>query len=345
MKENELEDNHALQRYFNQRLREILESKARYMVGWDEILQPDLPKTIVIQSWRGRESLYQTAQKGYQGILSNGYYIDLCKPAAHHYLNDPLPPDAPLNDEEKKRVLGGEATMWAELVTPETVDSRIWPRTAAIAERFWSPAEVKDVEDMYRRLDIISRQLEDIGLTHVRNRRMMMERVWRGGSIAPLEAFVSYVEPLKVYDRHYQGVDYSTDLSFTRLPDIAIPDAPGARKFNRRVEAYLSGDLSQRGNHDLRMEMGSWAGIHEKLTERSKMAPHVKEMLPLSGNLSSLGELGIEAMDYIDEKKSPEGAWKKEGAQVIKDGKTSYLESELMVIAGVEKLVEAALKQ
>ena len=40
-----------------------------------------------------------------------------------HYLNDPLPADSPLNKEEMKRILGGEATMWAELVTNETVDS------------------------------------------------------------------------------------------------------------------------------------------------------------------------------------------------------------------------------
>jgi len=42
--------------------------------------------------------------------------------------------------------------MWTEWVTPEILDSRIWPRTAAIAERLWSPQEVTDVASMYRRL-------------------------------------------------------------------------------------------------------------------------------------------------------------------------------------------------
>ncbi|NIT61404.1 MAG: beta-hexosaminidase, partial [Aliifodinibius sp.] len=71
-------------------------------VGWDEILHPDLPNTIVIQSWRGQESLINAAQQGYKGILSNGYYIDLMQPASFHYLNDPIPEDAPLTDEQKK---------------------------------------------------------------------------------------------------------------------------------------------------------------------------------------------------------------------------------------------------
>src|SRR5215510_13061445 len=166
MKEKGIKDNHALQAYFNQRVLKILQKHHKKMIGWDEILHPDLPKDAVIHSWRGPKSLADAARKGYDGILSNGFYIDLILPASQHYLADPLPRDTTLTAEEAKHVLGGEATMWGEWVSPDTIDSRIWPRTAAIAERLWSPASVNDVADMYTRMETVTRWLEWTGVQH-----------------------------------------------------------------------------------------------------------------------------------------------------------------------------------
>ena len=135
------------------------------MEGWDEILDPDLPKDIVIQSWRGQKSLAEAARHGFSSILSAGYYLDHMEPASTLYAVDPLDGDAAaLTEEEKARILGGEIAMWGEFVSPENVDSRIWPRAAAVAERLWSPREVKDVPSMYRRLaDVVELALEQRG--------------------------------------------------------------------------------------------------------------------------------------------------------------------------------------
>ncbi|MFZ1874447.1 MAG: family 20 glycosylhydrolase [Chania sp.] len=91
MQQNQLADAHALQAFFNQKLENILEKHQRRMVGWDEIYHPALPHNIVIQSWQGPDSLGASAQDGYQGILSTGFYLDQPQSTAYHYRNEILP--------------------------------------------------------------------------------------------------------------------------------------------------------------------------------------------------------------------------------------------------------------
>src|SRR5258708_7558023 len=49
-----MKNNQDLQAYFNQRLQKMVAKNHKIMVGWDEILHPDLPKTIIVQSCRGQ---------------------------------------------------------------------------------------------------------------------------------------------------------------------------------------------------------------------------------------------------------------------------------------------------
>jgi len=69
-----MKNNRDLQAYFNQRLQKIVSKHGKIMVGWDEVLHPDLPKTVVVESWRGQDSLAQAAKQGYRSLLSYGYY-------------------------------------------------------------------------------------------------------------------------------------------------------------------------------------------------------------------------------------------------------------------------------
>ena len=201
MQKNNIKNVHDLQTEFNKRLLPILTRHGKKVMGWDEILQPGVPKDIIIQSWRGGEPYYESLQQGYTSLLSSGYYIDLIQPTDFHYLVDPAPADAKLTAGQRNLILGGEPTMWTEHTTIETVDSRIWPRTAAIAERLWSDQNVKDVEDMYRRLDIVSLRLEELGSTHLKNKAMLMRRLANGYNTKALEVLVDVIEPLKIYRR------------------------------------------------------------------------------------------------------------------------------------------------
>src|SRR2546428_8042900 len=183
-----LKDKGPQKAYSSRRLQRLLNRHGKRMVGWDEILHPDLPKTVVVQSWRAKESLGEGVKQGSPGILWAGYYLDAMASAEDHYGVDPLPDSwaSVLTPEQAQRILGGEVCMWGEIVTPETIDSRIWPRTAAVAERLWSPRAVADVDDLYRRLAVVSARLEELGLTHGLHADRMLRRIAPGMDIGRL---------------------------------------------------------------------------------------------------------------------------------------------------------------
>lgn len=91
MRQNKLADAGALQAYFNRRVEQLLKPLGKTMIGWDEVLDDELADSVVVQSWRGTESLYQAAAAGHPAILSTGFYLDQPQSASYHYRNEPLP--------------------------------------------------------------------------------------------------------------------------------------------------------------------------------------------------------------------------------------------------------------
>ena len=340
MKAKGLYDNHALQNYFNQRLLKILSGYHKKMVGWDEILHTDMPKDIVLQSWRGRDAMIKAAQRGYRSLLSNGYYIDLIQPAEYHYQNDPLPDDTPLTAEQKKNILGGEATMWSEFVSPENIDSRIWPRTAAIAERLWSSGAVRDVDDMYRRLKIVGFRLEELGLTHEKNYHMMLRRLSGGKNIEALKMLVDVIEPVKKYNRNKQRRHFSYS-PLTRVVDTARPDAEAARTFRKQVTAFLEnrGD-KHKLQAELERQLVLWKENHKHLKPVITASPVLFEIEPMSKNLSSCAGVGLEALELIKKGKKAGNEWVLRSEKTITQAKIPCAQTELMILPAIEALIE-----
>jgi hexosaminidase len=339
MKAKGIKDNHALQAYFNQRMSKIFKGLGKKMIGWDEILHTDLPKDTVIHSWRGPTALAEAARKGYDGILSNGYYIDLIFPTSQHYKVDPVAADSNLTETQLAHILGGEATMWSEWVSPETIDSRIWPRTAAIAERLWSPPSVTDVEDMYRRLDVISLQLEELGLTHEKNSDMMLRRIAGTGEIGPLKTLVSLVEPVKEYNRNKdQARGMLTPL--TRLIDAARPDSRAARRFAAMVDGLLSDAPHFRRNRDsIRVTLAEWRDVRPALDIMIDKAPILREAEQLPRDLSDIGVVGLEALSYLAAGLAPPDGWRDAKLAVLAEAAKPKAEVEFAMLEPVKRLI------
>jgi hexosaminidase len=343
-----MKNNQDLQAYFNQRLEKIFAKNHKTMVGWDEILHPDLPKTIVVQSWRGQASLAAAAKQGYRGLLSFGYYLDLMWPAARHYAVDPMSDAAAdLTPQEKSLILGGESCQWAEWVTPENIDSHIWPRNAVIAERLWSPQEVKDVASMYTRMNAVSYDLEWLGLTHNSARAHMMQRMVGNSDIAALRVLADVVEPVKDYNRWDDAkgpIDFHAPLM--RMIDAVSPESDTARRFSDLVQTFTqSGYKDQAAETQIRMWLTTWRDNDAKLHPLLAQSFFLQEDVPLSQDLSALGAAGLQALDYLDKGQTAPDAWKAQQMAVINQGKTRQADMLLMVVAPVQQLVEASAGQ
>ena len=163
--------------------------------------------------------------------------------AERHYATEPLSGAAAnLTPEEQKRILGGEACMWSEYVSPENIDSRIWPRTAAIAERLWSPQDVRDVNSMYQRLAVTSRWLDGLGLTHNSSYAPMLRRIAGTDDIAALKVLADVLEPVKDYTREETAPAPATSLSpLNRVVDAVRPESATARQFADAVNELTGG--------------------------------------------------------------------------------------------------------
>jgi hexosaminidase len=346
MREHNLKDTAALQNYFNQRLLKLLERHGKHMIGWDEILTPDLPKDIMVQSWRGFDSLATGAKNGYRGILSAGYYLNLMSTAAAHYSVDPLPQDSDLSSEQQARILGGEACMWEEQTSTQSIDSRIWPRTAAIAERLWSPRNVNNVDDMYRRLAVESLRLEVLGLTHISHEEVSLRQLrgtpqtdpWQND---PLQIFSSVLEPVTFDQRaHMQHANQLTPLN--QFVDALSPDPPSRHNFELLAHSYLQGP-APRGEEETKLvaTFKTWIAVEPGVLRVMANSPRLAQAQPRAQQLAELGALGLETVSYLSSGSPANVGWKAEKLALLDDAEKPQALVRFTVIKPLRDLVNA----
>nr|WP_298795999.1 family 20 glycosylhydrolase [uncultured Acetobacter sp.] len=322
MKKNGFATPQALQATFTAEVQKILADQGKIMVGWDEVSEAPIPKDVVVDVWRSSKFLASASADHHPVIVSAGYYLDLLQPASQHYLVDPYDPAAngitraqadallakggrpdlvnaflkepappALTDEQKQYVLGGEAPLWSELVTDEMLDARYWPRAAAIAERFWSAASVRDVNDMYRRLAVVNSELQITGLQAQANTHKMVLRL-SPGNAEPVERLASATVPLRNYVMNRYVGHHGNALD--EIGEVTSPDPFPAVRFNMLVDRYVAGDHSVVA--ELKSQMQVWrdndAAFRQVATVRG-----LSEAVPTSHNLAVMAGAGLNALN------------------------------------------------
>lgn len=145
--------------YFSKRAAEIAIAMGHRPVQWSEVydhFQTKLNKKTVVHIWKSNTNVSSVLANGYEVILNVGYWpkswyldnLDINWTAV--YSNEPC---TNVPDSLCGRILGGHGEMWGENVDASDLESTVWPRMAAIAERLWSPREVNSADQATPRME------------------------------------------------------------------------------------------------------------------------------------------------------------------------------------------------
>ena len=338
-RDHQLSTSRDLQAYFNHRVQKLLKKHGKVMIGWDEVLSPGLAQDAVIQSWRGPASLAEAATKGYGSVLSFGYYLDYLWPAGRHYAVDPLDGAAGnLTPEQAKHILGGEACMWSEYVNAETVDSRLWPRLAAIAERLWSPRQMTDIDSMYARLEKVSRFLDWTGVQHRSIHEPMLDRLTGGPSPEALRVLAEASEALGIEGRRNLRENASL-AALNRFADAVRPESESVRTLELAVKQIASDPdaIAQ-----FRVTFTRWTESEARLKPFTENNVLLADLLPLAANLSATGRIGLHALEWIETgRHAPEG-WVAEQNRELDRLEQPVAQVRLAAVRPVRMLVASA---
>ena len=296
---------------------ETLGRLGKRAIGWDECLHDGLRQDTVIQAWRGIDARDAALRAGHDCVVSAPYYLDLFYPADVHYAFDPA--TATRTDEQAiaghprlahvreglawmsgfgefpdlalrpgGRVLGGEACLWSELVTDELLDTRLWSRMPAIAERFWNGRD-SDIDDVYESAAATRTTLATLGMLEQDHTALFRDYPDLAPLIEMLEPVKWYLRLLGVaeFQRRVSGLGGSGEArpyATTTPLDLIVDRIPPESLATRRAAADLATGAP----------MDRWiTGWREQRT--------VLERYPdLLGELRDVSDALVGVADYLD---------------------------------------------
>jgi hexosaminidase len=200
---------------------------------------------------------------------------------------------------------------------------------------------------MYARMEVISKRLEWLGLTHKSYYRQMLQRIAGPSSpeeFAALSTLASLVEPVKDYTRERTAPAEPTSATpLYRIVDAVPLESAVARHFGELVDQLIAASC-----HDpaavtrVRARLTAWQDNDAKLRPLEERSFLVKEVSANSQDLSTLGSLGLAALDFIARNQQAPDDWKTQQLAVLQQLQTEKDQLLLMPVPAVQKLVEAA---
>ena len=257
--------------------------------------------TFRIDTWMGDTrpvlTLKNSTLDGYFLIGNVRYPVSGQKLAAVPAGTAPVVPDR----SGAANILGGEAALWAEMVTPQVLDLRLWPRAFVVAERLWSARDVQDEQNMYRRLAAVDAwSVVSVGLQQHAETARLLTRLAQSTQIAPLQVLAEAVEPAQYYTRlhlKFQVGNYHQFEPLNRFADALPAESDDVRQMGQEVQQLLADRTDSAAAEALRRRFTRWQAnsteVAPLLAGNYLLAP----LQPVAADISALSVLGLRLVD------------------------------------------------
>ena len=174
-----------LQGYVTHFAYNVIHNRGRKMIGWDEILESDVPQDVIIMSWRGVAGAIEGAKHGNDVVLTpnSHLYFDFYQskdtqfepfaiggytPVQKVYEFEPVPKE--LSGDVVKHVLGAQCNLWTEYILDfPQVQYMVLPRMAALSEVQWTNPELKDYESFKERIPAMFKLYDNYGYNYAKH--------------------------------------------------------------------------------------------------------------------------------------------------------------------------------
>jgi hexosaminidase len=342
MKAHDMQDTHALQAYFVKRVNEIITKHHKQMIGWEELFSKDLAKDATVQVWQNSAYIKQALEKGNPVLISKGFYLDLFMPAYVHYNNPDLSSLPALNSSQLR---GGEAAQWTEIADKTNIETRIWPRAAAVAEKLWSSAS-DETSDLYRRLFTLSDQLDERGIQHIADYERALRR-YASDRSQLLQTLTDVLTPVKGYKRLFAQMMMPESMSYQSAPLIQISDiVPVDSKVKWAFRAAVKSYLEHRdtiSENLIRKYLVLWRDNNAQLQPLFADCAALRRVEEHSKNLSVVATIGLNALKQLKDGVTDLG-WPDKQRAILNSANQAFGETELCIIPEIEALVNANLE-
>ncbi len=218
-----IKDIRQVQGYFTKRVEQIVESKGKKMMAWDEVLEGGVSPSTAVMSWRGMKYGIEAAQNKHDVVMSPTTYAyldymqsdEISEPRVYASLRlsksyefEPVP-----SGVDPQFIKGGQANLWTEQVyNIRQAEYMTWPRGFAIAEAVWSPNQLKNWTDFFGRVE---QHFGRLDISETKYSPAVYDPIFKAGKTADNKLTIDLsteVEGLDIY--------YSFDNSF---PDRFYP--------------------------------------------------------------------------------------------------------------------------